>query len=98
MGIATKKENGASKPFKEILDKVEATDPIIPNEFSENGYKLFGELSDVVHGDYDEQDGLKKYSSLRRLVVGVLDKIKNSQEIVGAKTALGWSEGREAQV
>lgn len=98
LGIATKKGNGSSKPFNQILDKVEAADPIIPTEFSENGYKLFMELSDVVHGDYDEQDGLKKYDSLRRLVVGVLDNIKNSREIDGAKTALGWSEGREAQV
>lgn len=98
LGIETKKGSGSPKPFKEMLDKVEAADPIIPNEFSENGYKLFGELSDVVHGDYDEQDGLKKYDSLRRLVVGVLDKIKNSREIAGAKTALGWSESREARV
>lgn len=96
--IATKKESGASRPFKQILDEVEAKAPIIPTEFSENGYKLFGELSDVVHGDYDEQDGLKKYDSLRRLVVGVLDNIKNSQEIAGAKTALGWGESREARV
>lgn len=98
LGIDTKKGNGALKPFKDILDKVEDKQPIIPQEFSENGYKLFGELSDVVHGDYDEQAGLKKYDALRRLVVGVLDNVKNSQEIAGAKTALGWSEGRETQV
>ena len=98
LGIETKKKGGAPKPFKEILDSVETQRPIIPKEFSEDGYRLFRELSDVVHGDYDEQTGLKKYDALRRLVVGVLDNVKNAQELVGAKAALGWIEGKEGQV
>jgi len=98
LGIATKKGNGAPRPFKEILEAVEKTDPIIPKEFSGEGYKLFGELSDVVHGDYDEQVGLKKYDALHRLVIGVLDNVKNSPEIEGAKAALGWSGSSEARV
>lgn len=98
LGIETKKESGATKPFKEILGKVEDQSPIIPQEFSENGYRLFGELSDVVHGDYDEQIGLKKYDALHRLVIGVLDKVKNNEEIAAAVAALGWVEGREGKV
>lgn len=98
LGIETKKKNGTTKPFKEILDKVEGASPIIPKEFSENGYRLFGELSDVVHGDYDEQLGLKKYDALHRLIVGILDNIKNNGELKIAIAELGWEEDMEVQV
>ncbi|WP_196602550.1 hypothetical protein [Pectinatus frisingensis] len=91
-GIATQKPNGHSKPFKEVLTKVDEQQSIIPKEFSKDGYRLFGELSDVVHGDYDERMGLHKYKVLRRLVVGVLDNVKNNREIMDAIGKLGWNE------
>ncbi|WP_196591319.1 hypothetical protein [Pectinatus frisingensis] len=91
-GIVTQKGNGHPKPFKEVLTKVDEQRAIIPTEFSKNGYKLFGELSDVVHGDYDEQLGLQKYGSLRRLVVGVLDNVKNNEEMMKAIGQLGWNQ------
>lgn len=63
------------------------------------GYTLFGELSDVVHGKSDEETSLKKYDALRRLVVGILDNvknnetlIKNSKEILQKIHELGWSD------
>lgn len=90
-GIETKKPNGNPKPFREVLEKVDERRSIIPQEFSENGYRLFGELSDVVHGDYDEQLGLRKYEALHRLVVGVLDNVKNNREMMEAIGALGWN-------
>lgn len=69
-----------------------------PKEFSENGYRLFGELSDVVHGNYDEQLGLQKYDALHRLIVGVLDNVKNNREMMEAIGTLGWNqEGGEAE-
>lgn len=91
-GVTLKKANGAMLPFKQILEEVDAKKHIVPNEYSKNGYKLFGELSDVVHGDYDEEMGLKKYSSLRRLVVGVLENVKNSEELLEAAACLGFTE------
>ena len=90
--IMIKKEKGSNRPFKLILEEVDAKRHIIPSEFSQNGYRLFGELSDVVHGDYDETIGLKKYASLRRLVVGVLDNIKNSEELLEATASLGFTD------
>ncbi|MFC2013260.1 hypothetical protein ACFLUE_03125, partial [Chloroflexota bacterium] len=91
-GIETKRQNGNTKPFKEVLEKVDEHCAIIPKEFSDNGYRLFGELSDVVHGEYNEQLGLRKYEALRRLVVGVLDSVKNNREMMDAIGMLGWNE------
>jgi len=48
-------------------------------------------LSDVVHSDYDEHLGLKKYDTLRRLVIGVLDNIKINRELLEAIGTLGWN-------
>ena len=72
---------------------------IIPKEFSETGYRLFSELSEVVHGNSDEETSLKKYSALKRLVIGILDNvknnetlIKNSEEILQKIRELGWND------
>lgn len=35
---------------------------------------------------------MKKYQTLKRLVVGVLDNIKNSAEFAEARGKLGWNE------
>ena len=59
---------------------------------SANKYKLFQELSNVVHGEYDENLGLAKFDSLYRLVIGILDNVNNHKEIIEATTALGWDD------
>ena len=81
---------GAIVYLRQILESVEAAVHIIPPEFSADGYRLFGELSGIVHGENDEALGIKKYDALRRLVVGVLDKVKDTQELTEAINALGW--------
>lgn len=90
-GIATKANNGKRKKFQDILREVDAAKSIIPREFSVNGYKLYGELSEVLHGSYDEQEGLRKFKAFRRLVIGILDNIKNNQEMMDAIAELGWN-------
>jgi len=98
-GLNTKKANGRRKTFKELLREVDTECSIIPKEFTENGYRLFGELSDVVHGDYDEKLGLQKYRALRRLIIGILDNVKNNKEMMTAIGALGWNdEGEDTNV
>lgn len=57
--------------------------------------KLFGELSDVVHGDYDEDEALQKFDAFYRLVTGVLEKIKTNRELMDAIGTLGWHTGGE---
>lgn len=79
------------RPFKEVLEEVDHVQKIIPREFSENGYRLFRELSNVIHGNSDELVALQKYPALRRLVIGVIDNIKNNREINEAINALGWN-------
>ena len=61
-------------------------------EFSNNGYKLFGKLSDVVHGEYDEEIALEKFSAFYRLVTGIIENIKSKEEFQSAQQALGLSE------
>lgn len=93
--IETRKANGNLKPFLQILTPVKDQCNIIPSEFAEDGYKLFGELSDVVHGDYDEDEALQKFDAFYRLVTGVLEKIKTNRELMDAIGTLGWHTGGE---
>lgn len=95
VGIGINKSNGKQRPFKELLEEVDKKCHIIPNEFSAKGYQLFGELSDVVHGEYDEELGLKKFEPLHRLVIGILENVRNKEEFKDAKKALGWPEEDE---
>lgn len=90
--INIKRSNNARRPFKDLLDDVDKKCSVIPKEFSENGYKLFKELSSVIHGDYDEQLGLKKYKSFYRLVIGILDNVKNNRELMSTIDSLGWND------
>lgn len=97
-GIAIKRKNNNRKCFKEILQEVDELCTIIPREFSDNGYKLFGDLSNVLHGSFDEDEALKKYNAFRRLVVGIIENIKNNQEITKASQDLWHNNGGASHV
>lgn len=84
--------DGNPMNFRALLEEVDKKSSIVPREFSNNRYKLFRELSGVVHGDYDENQGLKKYEPLHRLVTGILDNVSNSQQLSDAVITLGWEE------
>lgn len=94
-GIPCIYNNGKKKPFRNLLEEVDKQCSIIPKEFSANGYRLFGELSSIVHGEYDEELALLKYESLHRLIIGVLDNVKNNHEMIAAIGSLGWNVGGE---
>lgn len=81
------------KNFKDLLTEVYTKCAIVPIEFSNNRYKLFGKLSDVVHGEYDEEIALEKFSAFYRLVTGIIENIKSKEEFQSAQQALGLSEG-----
>ena len=91
MEIPTTKGNGKRKPFRELLTEVDRQHHIIPAEFSTNSYQLFSELSDVIHGEADESEALTKYLPCHRLVVGIIDNVKNSREMRRAVDSLGWN-------
>ena len=101
-GIKLTGKNGGKLPFRQALEKIDGECHIVPKEFSEKGYILFSELSEVVHGHSDEETSLKKYSAFRRLVIGILDNVKNkeelirnSEEILQKIHELGWNEVEE---
>ena len=87
-----KYENGNPKNFSDLLKKVDEQSSIIPLEFASERYKLYKELSSVVHGDFSESEGLSKFQPLYRLVVGVLENIRNKQDFQNARSALGWCD------
>lgn len=92
-GISCLNGKGKRKTFKALLEEVDKQCSIIPREFSANGYRLFGELSDIVHGEYDEELALLKYESLHRLIIGILDNVKINKELITVIGSLGWNEG-----
>lgn len=81
---------GKRRQFKDLLEEVDRQHRIIPVEFSNNRYQLFSELSEVIHGDSNESDALRKYQPCRRLVLGIIDSVRNSGEIMMAIDSLGW--------
>jgi hypothetical protein len=95
MGVSTQRENGKRKDFRSLLQEVDSQSRIIPVEFSENGYTLFSELSEVIHGDSDETGALAKYDPCRRLVLGIVSNIRNRDELARAIESLGWQAGAQ---
>lgn len=89
-GVRVKRTNGKPRPFSDVLQEVDTKISIIPREFSKDGYRLFSELSEIIHGDADEDVALSRYDSLRRLVVGVFENVRNRSEFAQAKNDLGW--------
>ena len=83
------------KTTERYLKEVDEKRHIIPPEFSADGYKLFRELSGIVHGNYSEDEALIKFDAFYRLVTGVLDNIRNKQELMDAMGTLGWNTGGE---
>jgi hypothetical protein len=93
MGISyAKYEGGNPKNFRDLLEQVDEKCSIIPREFSKNGYQLFRELSSVVHGEYNEELSLQKFEPLHRLVIGILENVRNRKELQSAIKSLGWEE------
>jgi hypothetical protein len=48
-------------------------------------------LSAVVHGTCNDALGLAKFEALHRLIIGILDNVKNKKELIAAKGSLGWN-------
>lgn len=96
IGVSLLTSNGKRRTFFDILKEVHEEIAIIPKEFAEDGYRLFGELSEVIHGGADEAEALGKYDALRRLVIGVSESVRNRSEFAQATRDLGWGSGGAA--
>ena len=92
INVPTRTKNDKRRTFREILKDVNDKHQIIPPEFSSNGYRLFGDISNVIHGDFNEAEALDKYKSFKRLICGILDNINNNKELLQAVSTLGWDD------
>lgn len=89
-GMSTTRPSGARKPFRELLEEVDGKHHIVPARFSSNGYRLFSELSEVIHGGSSEEVALLKFLPCRQLILGVINNVKGDQAMAHAIDALGW--------
>ena len=87
-----------------MIKAVDAQCSIIPVIYSDNGYQLFQKLSNIAHGNADEETALKEYEPLRSLVVGIIEnvkkkeeEIKKNSEIKKALEQIGFSHGGDDQ-
>ena len=87
------------KSFEQYLVSVDSVCKIIPEQYSENGYNLFRKLSNIAHGNCDEDTALKEYEALKCLVIGIIEnvkrkraEIKNNEEIQKALIEIGFAE------
>lgn len=95
IGIPTTTDKGKKINFAKILEDVDKEQKIIPTEFSANKYNLFGTLSEIIHGNSNEELALSKYESSRRLIVGILDNIKGNEEINKAVMNFGFPDSNK---
>lgn len=93
VGIDVVTTRGKPKTFHALLKEVHDATPIIPEEFATDGYTLFRELSNVIHGDTDEPTALEKFRPCYALVVGIVEKARNRAVFADAIAQLGWAPG-----
>jgi hypothetical protein len=67
------------KYFKETLRLADEAKHIIPPELTDKAYGLFGEMSDIVHANVDDDIGLKKYEDLLTIFLLIFDKLIEQQ-------------------
>ncbi|MFF9137531.1 hypothetical protein ACF09G_08210 [Streptomyces albogriseolus] len=89
-GIPTTGKNNKRLTFKDLLERVNEERRIIPQRFSSNGYKLFGELSEIIHGNSTEEEALKKFKPCLQLVLGVVEEVNRDNVFAKAIDELGW--------
>ena len=88
--IAITMHNGRRRPFKDVLQEVNHQRNIIPQRYARDGYRLFSELSEVIHGDSDENEALDKFEPCLRLILGVVEEVNRDNVFSKAINALGW--------
>lgn len=91
--VPTKRpKTGRNRPFRDVLQEVNDKRIIVPQRFSSDGYKLFSELSEVIHGDSSEDEALKKFTPCLQLVLGVVDQVYRDNIFARAIEELGWND------
>jgi hypothetical protein len=97
-GVSTTTSRGKRRPFKIVLQEVNQQRNIIPQRFSSNGYQLFSELSEVIHGNSTEDSALGKFKSCLQLVLGVVEEVDRDNLFAKAIDDLGWGVDNIAEI
>jgi len=84
-------KSGYRRSFKKVLKDVNEQRSIIPRQFSANGYRLFSQLSEVIHGNSTEEDALVKFKPCLQLVLGVVEEVNRDNVFATAIDELGWN-------
>lgn len=90
-GIPTERNSGKRRPFFDVLQDVNDQRKIIPQRFSSDGYQLFRELSEIIHGESSEDVALQKFEPCLRLVLGVVEEVNRDNVFAKAIDDLGWN-------
>lgn len=96
--VSLTKSGGKRKTFRELLTEVDDKFHIVPEKFAAGGYKLFSELSEVIHGGSSEELALMKFEPCRQLVLSVINKVRDDEAIGQAVDALGWGVDEHATI
>lgn len=95
-GIAVVDDKGWRRSFRKVLKEVDEARQIIPPRYRSNGYTLFSELSEVIHGESNEADALLKFEPCRELVLGVVNEVNRDNVFAKAVEDLGWNVDKVA--
>lgn len=95
--VSTEGKNGGRKPFAHLLKEVDEEAQIIPAQFSGQGYDLFSELSNQIHGNGTEVEAITRFGPCRALIEGILSNIELNGKIGGAMQQLGWNEAHDKE-
>lgn len=92
--VPTEGKNGGRKPFAHLLQEVDKEARIIPAQFAGQGYDLFSELSNQIHGEGTEVEAIRRFGPCRALIEGMLSNIELNGKISDAIQQLGWNEAQ----
>lgn len=67
--------------FKEKLKEANKKAHIIPHGLDDRKYELFQELSNIVHGEFDDKTALNEYLPLKELINSIVENIQTADKL-----------------
>ena len=67
--------------FQEKLRAADKKEHIIPRGLDDRKYELFQALSNIIHGEFDENEALSEYPHLKELVSSIVENIQTNDKL-----------------
>ena len=67
--------------FKEKLKEANEKAHIIPHGLDDRKYELFQELSNIIHGEFDDKTALSEYPPLKELISSIVENIQTADRL-----------------